>query len=152
MEIKPFNPDLVNKYRPPRSHIAVGELCEKVGHEILEEYERFDLVRESKTKFRGQPFDRLCRKGDICYIVEIKGARHGFGGTPGHTQKKRMRVVLDAVDGLEPVLLQIDLEATKYKVRYGQEVRDLIKEQARKRPQMDNIINWVKETMLSLGC
>ena len=150
MEIKLFNPELINKYRPPRSHIAVGETCEKIGHEILEEYEQFGLVRESKGKFRGQPFDRLCRKEDIWYIVEIKGARHGFGSTPGHTQKRRMRKVLEEVDGLEPGLLQIDLEAAKYKVRYGQEVRDLIEEKERKRLQVNNIINWVKKTVSSL--
>ena len=152
MKIKSFNPELINNYRPPRSHIAVGETCEKIGHEILKEkeYEAFDIVRESKENFRGQPFDRLCKKGDIWYIVEIKGARHGFGSTPGHTQKKRMRKVLEEVDGLEPGLLQVDLEAVKYKVRYGQEVRDLIEEKERKRLQVNNIINWVKKTVSSL--
>ena len=150
MKIKSFNPKLLNKYRPPRSHIAVGELCEKVGHEILQNYECFDIVRESKTKFRGQPFDRLCRKENTWYIVEIKGASHGFSNTPGHTQKKRMRCVLHEVDGLKPGLLQIDLEAAKYKVRYGKEVRDLIKEQERQPQQVNNIINWVKETISSL--
>jgi len=141
MEENSFNGDLINKYRPPRSHIALGELCEKIGHEILEKYERFDKVIENKIKFRGQPFDRLCRKDGIWYIVEIKGARHRFGSTPGHTQKKRMESVLKAVDGLEPGLLQIDLESAKYKVRYSQEVRDLIEKQDRKRQQVENIIN-----------
>jgi hypothetical protein len=37
-----------------------------------------------------------------------------------------MRQVLEEVKELEPVLLQIDLDAAKYKIRSGDDVHDLI--------------------------
>jgi hypothetical protein len=60
-----------------------------------------------------------------------------------------MRQVLEKVQGLEPALLQIDLENAKYKIRYGQEVHDLIADKERKRLQVGNIIDWVNKTISS---
>lgn len=149
MNIESVDLEMISKYERPGSHIGVGELCEKIGQEILETCEGFDEVVKPNVIFRGQPFDRLCKKAGKWYIVEIKGARHSFGGTPSHTQKRRMRQVLDEVDELEPGLLQINLSAGKYKARYGDEVRNLIIEKERKRLQLCNIITWVKSTISS---
>ena len=114
MDVKPFDNKLVVKYGAPDLHLTLGEQSEKIGHEILEKYEGFDMVTEPTVKFRGQPFYRLGRKRGVWYIVEIKGAHSGFGGTPGYTQKRRMQHVLSEISGLEPCLLQIDLETPKY--------------------------------------
>ena len=144
MVIQDFAPELKARYDTPESHIAVGDLGEKVGEEILRNYEGFDLVEKPKKTMLGQPFDRLCRKEGKWYIVEIKGSKHGIVGTPSHTQKRRMRQVLETIKELEPVLLQIDLIACKYKIRSGKEVRDLIVDTERKRLNIENIINWVQ--------
>ena len=147
MRVKSFDKKLKAKHSPADSHITVGELSEKTGHEILEKYEGFDTLTEPTVKFPGQPFDRLGKKRGVWHIIEIKGASCGFGSTPGYTQKTRMQKVLGKVEGLEPCLLQIDLDAAKYKIRYGEEVLKLIEKQERKQQQIDNIIDWIKETI-----
>ena len=35
MDIHCFDPKLKAKHGPPESHIGVGDLCEKIGEEIL---------------------------------------------------------------------------------------------------------------------
>lgn len=149
MDVHCFDPNLKAKHKSPESHIGVGDLCEKIGEDILRMYECFDFITKPEKTLQGQPFDRLCRKLGKWYIVEIKRAKHGFGGTPSHIQKRRMRRVLEEVRELEPVLLQIDLDAAKYKIRYGTEVHDLIADSERKSLQLNNIISWVKDTIAS---
>jgi len=149
MDIHCFDPKLKAKHRPPESHIGVGDLREKIGEEILRVLESFDFITKPEKTLRGQPFDRLCRRSGKWYIVEIKGAQRGFGGTPSHTQKRRMRWVLEEVKELEPMLLQIDLDAAKYRTRYGAEVHDLISDSELNRLQINNIINWVKDMIAS---
>ena len=122
MQIEGFDSNIVAKYGGPRSPLSFGDRCQLVGDEILKTYEHFEQVTKPNKSFRGQPFDRLGMKQGKWYIVEIKGGQHGFGGVPSHTQKRRIREVLEAVSEIEPVLLQIDLENAKYKVRYGREV------------------------------
>ena len=149
MQIKDFDSNIVARYGGPRSQLSFGDQCELIGEEILKMYEHFEDITKPQKTFRGQPFDRLCRREGKWYIVEIKGGHHGFGGVPSHTQKRRMRQVLEQVQELEPVLLQIDRENAKYKIRYGQEVHDLIADKERKRIQIDNIIGWVKNIISS---
>jgi hypothetical protein len=149
MNVLYFDPNLKAKYKPPESNIDVGNLCEMIGEEILRVLEHFDFITKPEMAFRGQPFDRLCKRSGKWYIVEIKGAKHGFTGTLSHTQKRRMRQVLKKVKDLEPVLLQINLDAAKYKIRYGTEVHALIANNERKRLQVNNIINWVQDTISS---
>ena len=60
-----------------------------------------------------------------------------------------MRWVLEEVKELEPMLLQIDLDAAKYRTRYGAEVHDLISDSELNRLQINNIINWVKDMIAS---
>jgi len=147
MEIKRFDKELVEKHRRAQSHIAVGKLGEMIGHELLETHEGFDTVRQPTERFQGQPFDRLGRKRGAWYIVEIKTGRHGIGSGPSRVQKKRMEKVLNGVRVLEPCLVQIDLQNAKYKIRFGQEVRDLIAKHERKEQPISHIIEWVKRTI-----
>ena len=147
MKSQPFDPNFITRHQRPRSHIGVGNLAEIVGQDILKTYENFDKVIKPEVSFRGQPFDRLCKKAGKWYIVEIKGASHGFNGTPSHTQKERMRKVLKEVKGLEPAFLQIDLGAAKYKVRYGTEVEALIGKKKLIPQKISPIIDWVKDTI-----
>jgi hypothetical protein len=149
MDVRCFDPNLKAKYQPPTSHIGVGYLCEKIGEDILGVVERFDFIIKPEKTIQGQPFDRLCRRSGKWYIVEIKGAQNGFAGTPSHTQKRRMRQVLEEVKDLEPVLLQIDLDGAKYKIRYGDQVHELIADSESKRLQVNNIISWVKDMIAS---
>lgn len=133
MPIKGFDSNIVAKYGGPRSPLSFGDRCELIGEEILKTNEHFEQVTKPDESFRGQPFDRLVMKqGKWVYIVEIKGGHHGFSGVPSHTQKRRMREVLEAVSEIEPVLLQFDLENAKYKVRYGQEIKALIADKGKK--------------------
>ncbi|GEM_PF-4681431 len=147
MKIDYFDQNLKQKYQTPESHIEVGDLGEKIREEILSANENFEYVKRPEKTLRGQPFDRLCRKLGKWYIVEIKAAQQGFVGTPSHTQKRRMREVLEEVKELEPVLLQINLGANKYKIRYGSEVRSLIADNERKRVELDSVMYWVKKTI-----
>jgi hypothetical protein len=149
MQLKDFDSNIVAKYGGARSRLSFGDQCEVIGEEILKRYEHFEYITKPQKTFRGQPFDRLCRRKGKWYIVEIKGSQHGFGGVPSHTQKRRMIQVLEQVQELEPVLLQIDRENARYKIRYGQEAHDLIAGKEQKRLQIDNIIGWVENIISS---
>ena len=144
MTIGRFDQNLKAKYHTPE--LGIGPWGERIGEDILKSMD-FDCFKKQGKTLQGQPFDRLCRRSERWYIVEIKAAQHGFVGTPSHTQKRRMREVLEEVKEVEPVLLQINLGASKYKIRYGREVRLLITDSERKRLELDNIINWVKVTI-----
>jgi hypothetical protein len=52
MDVHCFDPNLKAKYKPPSSHIGVGDLCEKIGEEILRVLERFDFITEPEKTFR----------------------------------------------------------------------------------------------------
>jgi hypothetical protein len=141
-------PAIISKYRKRGPTLGIGNQCEQIGEDILKDHEHFEYVIKPEKMFRGQPFDRLARKEEQWYIVEIKGGRHGLGGTPSHTQKRRMREVLQEIPAVMPVLLQIDLENAKYKIRYGKkDVSQLIAEKDRQRLAIAEIIKWVKKNI-----
>ncbi len=62
MQIKDFDPNIVASSEGLGSQLSFGGQCELFGEEILKIYEHFeDIIKPQKT-FRGQPFDRRCKR------------------------------------------------------------------------------------------
>ena len=107
---------------------------------ILENYEGFKKI-EKGPDFRGSAFDFLGFKNDIPYIIEYKGSLRSFN-TPGETQKRRLQEILKQFDNLGIVLLQVNIEKSKYRIFYTKEMEILFKgDQA----PLEPIIDWLKE-------
>jgi len=107
---------------------------------ILEKYEGFEKI-EKGPDFRGSAFDFLGFKNNKPYIIEYKGSLNNFN-TPGETQKRRLQEILKQFDNLEIVLLQINIEKSKYRIFYTEEMEILF--QGDKAP-LKPIIDWLKE-------
>jgi hypothetical protein len=115
--------------------------CEPIVFDILANYESF--VSIERPPFTRTPFDFFGFRNGIPYIVEFKGSLHKFN-FPGETQRRRMKVLLEAVDGLHIALLQVKACDGVYRMLYDEEVTRLFS--GRKAP-MKPIIDWVTERL-----
>ena len=122
------------------SELAFENACSLIARDILKVYERFEKV-EVGPNFQGTPFDFFGFKDGRPYIIELKASLDHFH-TPGEVQKKRMKKILTAVNGLNIALLQIKLNKNQYRIFYNDEM-DLLFEG--KEAPIEPVIEWVKE-------
>ena len=116
--------------------------CEQVAFDILQNYEDFEKV-EKGPNFRGTPFDFFGFKNGFPYIIELKGSLNSFN-TPGETQKRRLKELLESIQGLKVALLQVKLRKGEYRMFYNEEMEILFQE---KRAPLEPIEDWIKERL-----
>ena len=135
-----FHPGLMNNLAQKYNGISGEEL----GKRILEAHEEFDTVVYGPN-YRGTPFDLFGQKGTRFYVIEVKASSNGKFAGIGQTQKSRLQMVLAKVKSveLEPALLQIDQLNKRYRIRYGDEVRELLAKPAGQTAQIDPIVKWI---------
>jgi len=99
------------------------ELCHEIVIDILQNYEGFDRVEDANTDpgFTNPPFDFLGFKDGAPYIVEFKGSLNNFN-SPGETQKRRLKELLERIEELNIALIQVKLRKLEYRIFYNDEM------------------------------
>ena len=120
------------------------DACTDIVLDILENYEGFNSVMQGPP-FRGTPFDFFGFKDDAPYIIEFKGSLNSFHH-PGETQKRRMRELMDRIDGLNVALIQIRVKVKEkqYRIFYNEQLDILF--HGRKMP-IRQIEKWIMDRM-----
>ena len=88
-----------------------------------EDYEDFEKVIQGPT-FRGTPFDFFGFRYGAPYIIEFKGSLSQFN-LPGETQKRRLQILLNRIEGLRVALLQVKLMKAQYRIFYDEDLYPL---------------------------
>jgi hypothetical protein len=116
------------------------KISEVVVYDILENYEKFENI-EKGPDYRGTPFDFFGFKNGVPYIIEYKGSLNSFN-TPGETQKRRLREVLQEIDGLKVALIQVKLKKGEYRFFDHDDMKILFKE---KHAPIKPIVDWINK-------
>ena len=134
----------IRKLRPHMDLREFEELCSPIARDILQNYEGFERV-EKGPKFTGTPFDFFGFKNGEPYIIEFKGSLRYFN-SPHETEKRRMRELLDKIEGLRVALLQVKLREAQYRILYNDEMEKLFRgRQAALKPVEKWIRNHISE-------
>ena len=115
--------EIIKKLSPHMDLREFEELCSPIATDILQNYEGFERV-EKGPKFTGTPFDFFGFKNGEPYIIEFKGSLRYFH-TPAETEKRRMRELLNKIQGLQIALLQVKLGEAQYRILYNDEMNIL---------------------------
>jgi len=116
------------------------EACNDIVVDILENYEGFTDVRKGPS-FRGTPFNFFGFKDGRPYMIEFKESLKSFNH-PGETKKRRMRELLDRIDGLGAALIQVKIETREYRIFHGKELDALF---YGPRVPLKPIEDWIRE-------
>ena len=119
---------------------AFENACTLIAIDILKVYERFEHV-EVGPGLHGRPFDFFGFKDGKPYIIDLQASLDHFN-VPGEVQKRRMKRVVNAIDGLNIALLQLRLNKREYRIFYNKEMDVLLKG---KRIPIKPIIDWLKQ-------
>jgi hypothetical protein len=129
---------VINGLSENMSEKEFEDSCEEVAFDILQNYEGFEKV-EKGPNFRGTPFDFFGFKNGSPYIIELKASLNNFN-SPGETQKRRLKQLLKAFEGLKVALLQVKLRKAEYRIFYNEEMEILF--QGKKAP-LEPIKEWI---------
>ncbi len=121
--------------------MELERFCEEIVVYILLNYEGFEKVVPG-PKFVGTTFDYFGIKDGKPYIIEFKGSQHN-ANYPNTKQNKRMKMVVDAVPGLNPALLQVRLKSFEYRIFYDKE--KILK--INKEYTIEPIVDWINENI-----
>jgi hypothetical protein len=91
--------------------------CEEIVRDILETYENFTDIENvnNASGFTNPPFDFFGLKNGLPYAIEFKGSLNNFN-SPGETQKRRLRELLERIEGLNIALIQVKLRKSEYRI------------------------------------
>jgi len=134
--------DTVSGLTGEMSELEFEKRTEIIVYDILKQGEGFSSV-EKGPHFRGTPFDFFGYKGGHPYIVEYKGSLKSFN-TPGETQKRRLKAILNEINGLNIALLQVKLLKGQYRILYNDELDRLFD---MRRAPLDPILKWIEERL-----
>lgn len=97
--------------------------CEEIVRDILETHENFtDIENVNKASgFTNPPFDFFGLKNGKPYLIEFKGSLGNFN-SPGETQKRRLRELLERIEELNIALIQVKLRKSEYRIFYNDEM------------------------------
>jgi hypothetical protein len=97
--------------------------CEEIVRDILETHENFtDIENVNKASgFTNPPFDFFGLKNGKAYLIEFKGSLSNFN-SPGETQKRRLRELLERIEELNIALIQVKLRKSEYRIFYNDEM------------------------------
>ena len=143
---KTFNVDnhvrLISGLTENMSEKEFEKACEAVALDILRNYENFKRV-EKGPNFRGTPFDFFGFKNGSPYIIELKGSLNSFNA-PGETQKRRLKELLESIQGLKVALLQVKLRKGEYRIFYNKDMAILFKE---RRTPLEPVEEWIRKRL-----
>ena len=126
-KIKPFDsiPHLerIDSLSKHMNNKRFEDACEDIALDILQNYEEFRNIETANnvSQFTNSPFDFFGFKGKKPYIIEFKGSLYSFN-SPGETQKRRLKELLDRIEGLNIALLQVRLKSSAYRIFYNAEM------------------------------
>jgi hypothetical protein len=132
----------IGKLSENMSEKEFEKACEAVAFDILQNYEGFKRV-EKGPNFRGTPFDFFGFKNGSPYMIELKGSLNRFN-SPGETQKRRLKELLESIQGLKVALLQVKLRKGEYRIFYDDDMEILFEE---RRAPLEPIEKWIKERL-----
>jgi hypothetical protein len=112
-DVEPYR-EIVSELREEMDGKVFESRCRPIVLDILSSYEGFSSVQKGPD-FQGTPFDFLGFKDGKPYIIEFKGSLDYFH-TPGETQKKRLREILQTIEGLQVALLQVKVRKGLYRI------------------------------------
>ena len=97
--------------------------CHDVVVDILTENEGFEVITDANEAqdFTNPPFDFLGFKEAEPYMIEFKGSLKQFN-SPGETQKRRLKELLNRIEGLNVALLQVNLASGEYRTFYNDQM------------------------------
>lgn len=115
-QIRDFNgsqfEDNINGLRKHIPEKQLEEPCSDIVRYILQNFEDFEKVIEGPT-FRGTPFDFFGFRYGAPYIIEFKGSPAQFN-LPGETQKRRLQILLNRIDGLRVAFSVLSVPALPF--------------------------------------
>jgi len=116
--------EIIRKLRKNMPGPLIEQFSEKIAIDILQNQEGFEKI-EKGPDFVGTPFDFFAYKNRKPYMIELKSSLIYFH-SPGETQKRRMKQLLQQVPSLKVALLQIALKKGEYRMFYDKEVKGLL--------------------------
>lgn len=121
---------------------AFENLCQDIILDILKNYEGFSGIENANAAagFHNPPFDFFAFKDSMPYIIETKSSLNNFIA-PGETQKRRLKEVMDAVEGLNISILQIRLNSGEYRIFYNEETDQFFDG---RRVPVEPVVAWLK--------
>jgi hypothetical protein len=131
----------INKLRKNMPSRVIEKSSEIIAIDILTNYEEFTRI-EKGPDFQGTPFDFFGFKDSKPHIIELKSSLRYFG-SPGETQKRRMKELLKKIRGLRASVLQIALKKGQYRILYHEDVKNLLFQD--KGVPIEPIKEWIKE-------
>jgi len=137
--------DIINSLSKFMQGKEFEEACRDIVIDILENYEQFKRIIDANAAkgFHNPPFDFLAFKNDLPYLIEFKGSLENFN-SPGETQKRRMKELLNKIEGLNVALIQVKLKRSQYRILYNEEM-DLLFDG--KPFPIEPIINWIEKNI-----
>ena len=98
-------------------------LCEEIVIDILEQHEKFTNIKNVNNApgFTNPPFDFFGSKNGRPYVIEFKGSLNNFN-SPGETQKRRLKELLERIEELNIALIQVKLKKSEYRMFYNDEM------------------------------
>jgi hypothetical protein len=137
--------DVINSLSTSMHEKEFEQACKEIVIDILENYEHFEGIIDSNIAkdFHNPPFDFLAFKNDLPYLIEFKGSLENFN-SPGETQKRRLKEVLNKIEGLNVALIQVKLKKSQYRILYNEEM-DLLFDG--KPLPIEPIINWIEKNI-----
>ena len=122
--------------------------CEEIVVDILKNYEGFTSIESANeaSSFTNPPFDFFGVKKGKPFIIEFKGSLQSFN-SPGETQKRRLKELLDRIEDLNIALIQVNLKTAKYRILYNDQLSIFF--DGRKMP-LEPIEKWVRQRMNKL--
>lgn len=97
--------------------------CEEIVTDILERHENFTNIENvnNVSGFTNPPFDFFGLKKGRPYVIEFKGSLNNFN-SPGETQKRRLKELLERIEELNIALIQVKLRKSEYRIFYNDEM------------------------------
>jgi hypothetical protein len=131
---------MIKKLDANMSELEFERASEVVVYDILQNYEGFARV-EKGPDYRGTPFDFFGFKDGAPYMIEFKGSLKSFNA-PGETQKRRLKEILNVIEGLNVALLQAKLLKGQYRIFYNEEMEILFR---KRHAQIEPIVDWIRK-------
>ncbi|MBF0231035.1 MAG: hypothetical protein HQK63_15815, partial [Desulfamplus sp.] len=97
--------------------------CEEIVADILENHEGFENIENANNVlgFTNPPFDFFALKEGKPYVIELKASLNNFN-SPGETQKRRLKELLERIKELNIALLQVKLRKSEYRIFYNDDM------------------------------
>lgn len=129
-----------------RRELVDREVYERIGHELLREYEGFERVVPAPA-LRGIPFDYLGFKEGTPHLIIYRDPVNIFRA-PSDVLICRIAEIMRRIEGLEAVLIQVSVQKGTYRAMYMEELTRGRKMRVKGSPWREEslapIVDWVR--------